>query len=116
MWIINGDVNEFIGYVLSLIITGYPVTFKITSGFVSFGGVRVCFGGMEVYFKQKFLGAISLGRVMVPSSKIVINLPTNNENHISSAVSDILWYKQKTDRQTSCYFIITIRMIIVIPR
>ena len=29
------------------------------------------------------------------------------KNHIGSAVSEILWYKQ-TDKRTSCYFIIRI--------
>ena len=48
---------------------------------------------------QFFSRAISLGRVVLLTPKIVLNLPrTYEENHIDSAVSEILWYKQ-TDRQ-----------------
>ena len=50
-----------------------------------------------------FLGTISLGRVVVPSPKIVINLlgPMRSypDNPIGSAVNEILRYKQ-TNRQT----------------
>ena len=56
---------------------------------------------------------ISLGRVVEPSPKIVLNLegPFRSypvkENLIGSAVSEILRDKHtKTQRQTSCYFII----------
>ena len=45
-----------------------------------------------------FLGAISLGSVVVPSPRISINLPTEpnivKENQIGSVVSEILWYTQ----------------------
>ena len=61
-----------------------------------------------------FLGAISLGRTVLPSYKIVINisrtyekLPCKGEPFV---VSEILRYKQ-IDRQTSCYFIISIMLI-----
>ncbi len=48
-----------------------------------------------------FVGTISFGRVVVPSPKIVINLPRlYEENLIGSAVSVIIRYKQ-TDRHTN---------------
>ena len=53
-----------------------------------------------------FLGAISLGMVVVSSPKIVINIPETyekinpiKENPIGSAVSDIFRYKH-TDKQS----------------
>ena len=55
---------------------------------------------------QPKIRAFSLGRVVVPSLEIDINLPRTNEvkvKHIGSAVSEILWYKQTnrfTNRQT----------------
>ena len=64
--------------------------------------------------KKSFFLVISLGRVVVPSPKTVINLPGTypvKENPIYLAVSEILWYKhthKHTDKQTSCYFIIGI--------
>ena len=54
---------------------------------------------------KKKLGAISLGREVIPSPKIVINLSGTyeiypvKENLIGSAISEILRYKQ-TNRQT----------------
>ena len=63
------------------------------------------------WWGEFFLGAISLGRVVLPYPNIVINLPRTyeklpwKENHIGLAVSEILRYKQK-DRQTFCYFIL----------
>ena len=67
-----------------------------------------------------FLGEISLGMEVVPSSKIDINLiriymrsyPVK-ENHIGSAVTEILWYKQ-TDIESSCYFIIRVFLNLII--
>ena len=53
-----------------------------------------------------FLRAISLGRLVVPSSKIAINLPMTYEKlrfkgepyRFSAAVSQILWYRQTETR------------------
>ena len=65
------------------------------------------------------LGAISIGKVVIPSLKIVITLPKPmrshpvKENHISSVVSEIFPYKQtkrQIIRKTSFYFIIRIRI------
>ncbi len=50
--------------------------------------------------KKIFIGAISLGRLVVPSPKIDINLPKPmgiypvKESPIGSAVSKILWHTQ----------------------
>ena len=57
-----------------------------------------------------FLGLIFLRRVVIPSPKIVINLPRSypvKENHIGLAFCKILQYKQ-IDIHKSCYFIIRI--------
>ena len=62
------------------------------------------------FFVKHDLILISLGRVAVPFPKMVINLTwtyTVKKNHIGSAVSEILWYKQ-TDRLRSCYIYISI--------
>ncbi len=59
--------------------------------YVAFLQCEIFFGGSNF-----FLGAIYLGRLVVPSTKIVINLPWTyeKENLINSVVSKILWYKQ----------------------
>ena len=50
-----------------------------------------------------FPGAISLGSVEFPSTKIVINLPWRIIN-ICSAVCQDLKLERQLDRQTCCYF------------
>ena len=48
-----------------------------------------------------FLGAVYLGRVVIPTPKVFINLPwtykkfTVKEKHIGSAVSEFLSYRKK---------------------
>ena len=69
------------------------------------------------FYKNLFVREISLGRVVIFSPKIVINLPykgpmTNypvKENHISSADPLV-----QIDRQTSYYFIIRISIFIYV--
>ena len=68
-----------------------------------------------------FLGAVFLGRVLVPSLKIFKNLQgsmrtyTVKENYIGSVFSEILSDRQ-TDRHRSCYFYIRIYFQTILPR
>ena len=59
------------------------------------------------FVKKKFSRSYSLVRVVVTFPQVVLNLPRTYENHIGSAVCEILRYTE-TDRHRSFYFYIRI--------
>ena len=85
-----------------------------TSGYAPRGpldpmkGVR--YSRLSIVVLKFFIGVISLGRVEIPSPKIVINLPRTyeklpvTENHIGSEVGEILPSRQKKDYYFIYYY------------
>ena len=59
------------------------------------------------FVKKKISRSYSLVRVVVTFPQVVLNLPRTYENHIGSAVCEILRYTE-TDRHRSFYFFMRI--------